>query len=66
MDNSKLFTEKEKELDALIQIIRIYSQDMRMEFGLEKCSMLIMKSGKSEITEGIELPNKEKVRTHGA
>ena len=30
-----------------------------MEFGIEKCSMLTMKSGKRETTEGIELPNQE-------
>ena len=34
-----------------------------MEFGLEKCAMLIMKSGKRETTEGIELPSEERIRT---
>ena len=32
-----------KELgDILIQTIRIYSQDIRMEFGIEKYAMLMM------------------------
>ena len=30
-----------------------------MEFGIEKCAMLVMKSGKREITERTELPNQE-------
>ena len=30
-----------------------------MEFGIEKWTMIIRKSGKREITEGIELPNKK-------
>ena len=44
---------------------RIYSQDIGMEFGIEICAMLIMKSRKEQITEGIELPNKEKIRMRG-
>ena len=36
-----------------------------MKFSIEKLSMLILKSGKREITEGIELPNKERIRTFG-
>ena len=31
-----------------------------MEFGLEKCTMLIMRSGKQQITKAIKLPNQEK------
>ena len=42
---------------------KIYNQDIRMEFGIEKCSMLIMRSGKRQITEGIELLNQERIRT---
>ena len=36
-----------------------------MEFGIEKCAMLVMKSGKRHIREGIELPNQEVMRTLG-
>ena len=36
-----------------------------MEFGKEKCDMLIMTNGKREITEGIEQPNQERIRTLG-
>ena len=33
-----------------------------MEFGIEKCAMLVIKSGKRHQTDGIELPNQEKIR----
>ena len=33
-----------------------------MEFGIEKCAMLVMKSGKRHITDGMELPNHDKIR----
>ena len=36
-----------------------------MELGIEKCAMQEMKSGKRHMTEGIELPNQEKLRTLG-
>ena len=34
-----------------------------MEFGIEKCIMVVMKSGKRHLTDGIELPNQDKIRT---
>ena len=34
-----------------------------MEFGIEKCTMLAMKSGKRHLTDGRELPNQDKIRT---
>ena len=33
----------EKELETLIHPVRIYSQDIGMEFGIEKYAMLVMK-----------------------
>ena len=34
-----------------------------MEFGIEKCSKLVMKSDKRQLTDGIKLPNKDKIKT---
>ena len=65
MDDIKLFAKNEKELASLGQTKRIYTQDIGIKFGLEKCFMLIMKSGKSQIIEGIELPNQERIRILG-
>ena len=60
---SKVFAKNEKELENLIHTVRIYSQDIGMEFGIEKCVLLFMKSGKRHITVVIELPNQDKIRT---
>ena len=65
MDDIKLFAKNEKELETLIHTFRIYSQDIGMEFAKEKCAMLVMKSGKRHRTDGMELPNQDKIRTHG-
>ena len=34
-----------------------------MEFGMKKCAMLIRKSAKMQIREGVELPNQQRIRT---
>ena len=62
MDGIKLFAKNEKELETLIHAVRIYSRDVGMEFGIEKCAMLVMKSGKRHLTDGMELPNQDKIK----
>ena len=62
-DDIQVFALKEKEQETLIQIIRIYSQDIEKRFGIEKCALLIMKSRKKETTVGTELSNQERIRT---
>ena len=57
MDDIELFAKNEKELETLIHAVRIYSQDIGIEFGIEKCAMLLIKSGKRHLTDGIELPS---------
>ena len=65
MVNIKLFAKNEKESKTLIHAVRIYSEDIGMECGIEKCAVLVMKSRKRHITDGMELLNKEKIRTLG-
>ena len=36
MDDIKLFEKNEKELETLIHAVRMYSQAIGMEFGIEK------------------------------
>ena len=60
-----MFAIHKKELETLIQTIRIYSQDIGMVFGKEKYAMLIIKNGRRQLTEGIELPNQERIRMFG-
>ena len=45
------------------QGVWIYNEDIGMEFGIEKCAMFITKNWKLQMTEGIELPNQEKIVT---
>ena len=63
MNDIKLFAKNKNELETLIQAVRIYSQDIGMEYDIEKCTILIMKNGKQDMTKGMELPNPGKIRT---
>ena len=54
---------KRKRIKTLIKAVKMYSHDVGMEFGKEKCSLLVMKSRKRCMTEGMELLNQEKIRT---
>ena len=46
MDGLKLYAKSERELNSLIQTMRIFSDDVGMVFGLDKCAVLVLKRGK--------------------
>ena len=60
---SNYLQKNEKERETILHVDRLYSQDIEMEFGMEKCAMLVMKSGNQHLTDGMELPNQDKIRT---
>ena len=46
MDDLKLYSRSDKGLlDSLVQTVRDFSEDIGMEFGIEKCAMLVMEEG---------------------
>ena len=51
--------------ETLIQAVRIYSQDIGMEFDIEKCAMPVMKSGKQCLIDRTEQPKWDKIRNLG-
>ena len=57
MDDLKLFAKNEDQIDNLVNTVRIFSEDIKMEFGLPKCGVLIMKRGKVVKSEGISMPD---------
>ena len=63
LDDIKLFAKNQKGLETLLHPVRIYRQDIGMEFNIDKCAMLVMKSGKRHMTDGMEQPNQDKIRT---
>ena len=60
MDDLKFYSKSERVLDSLIQTVGIFSEDIGLQFGIDKCALLVMKMGKIVKSGGIKLP-KEKV-----
>ena len=56
INDLKLYSRSEKVLDLLVQAVRVFIEDIRMEFGMEKCAMLVMEKGKIVKSVGKELP----------
>ena len=50
-------------MDSLIQTVCVYSEDIGMEFGIEKCAMLVMGKGKIMKSVGIELPDGKVIKS---
>ena len=65
MDDIKLFGRGNKEIDTLVQTVRTVSGDIRMEFGIEKCSHVNIQRGKVKMTEGIQLPGGNNIKDEG-
>ena len=57
MDDLKLYGKDEEQLERLVDLVENFSQDIGMEFGLEKCGMLTVQRGVKIKSEGIELPD---------
>ena len=62
MDDLKLFAQSTRELDSPVQTMRIFSEDIGMNVGMDKCSIVVMKRGQIVRTERIELPNSERMK----
>ena len=57
MDDLKLFAKSKKQIDSLVQTVHIFSEDIGMQFGIRKCGVLIMETGKVIRTDGFKLPD---------
>ena len=46
MDDLKLHSRNDEGLDSLVQTSGVFSEDMRMEYSIEKCAVLKKEKGK--------------------
>ena len=63
MDDLKLHSRSEKGLGSLVQTVCVFSEDIGMAFGIEKCAMLVMEKGKIVKSVGIELPESKVIKS---
>ena len=50
-------------MESLVQIFRVFSEDIGMEFGIETCHMLVREKGKILKSVGIELPDGKVIKS---
>ena len=62
MDDLKLYANNDLRLQGLIEIVSMFSNDIRMKFGLDKCNILTMKKGKLVQTNDITTSNAEIIK----
>ena len=56
MDDLKLYGKNGKEIDSLIKTKWQCSEDIKMEFGILKCALVLLQIGKKTRWEGIQPP----------
>ena len=57
MDDLKLYGKSHDQIETLVETVHTVSKDIRMEFGIKKCGMLLLKRGKVVSSEGVSLPD---------
>ena len=55
MDDLKLYGKTKSDIESLISTVRLFSDDISMRFGLEKCASIVLKRAKRVVDEGIQL-----------
>ena len=57
MDGIKLFAKNKKELETLIQTVKIYSQDIGIKFAIEKCTQRVNNNNNNNNNSALEGPD---------
>jgi len=57
MDDLKLYGRNDREIESLVHTVRIFSEDIGMQFGIDKCATIKLQCGEVKHSEGIVLPN---------
>ena len=62
IDDLKLFAKNEDQIDSLVNTVRTFSEDIKNEFGLLKCGVLIMKIRKVVKSDGISMSDEKMMK----
>ena len=63
MDDLKLYEKDERDIDSLVNTVRVFSDDFGMEFGLKNCGVVVMKRRRVVKFEGVDLPDGRRIKT---
>jgi len=57
IDDLRLYGKNDREIESLVHTVQIFSEDIGMQFGIEKCATINLQRDKVKHTEGIVLLN---------
>ena len=62
MDYLKVYGKDKAEIESLVSTVQLISQDIGMEFGINKCGVVVLKRRKLCKSEGIKLINGQTIK----
>ena len=62
MDDLKGYGKNKAEIESLVSTLQLISKDIRTEFGIKKCDVVVLKRGKLCKSEGIKLINGQMIK----
>ena len=62
MDDLKIFSKSEREVNGLISTVQILNNDIGMEFGTKRHGVLVLKSRKVVSSEEVEMNDGERIK----
>ena len=62
MDDLNLYKTNDSQLNGLLNMVKMMSDDIKMEFGLDMYAKTTFKRAKKVSTEGIQLPDKSVIQ----
>jgi hypothetical protein len=62
MDDLKLFAESVDKLHSLLRLVAVFSNDIRMEFGIDKCRLVNLLRGQIMNTGSFRINDEEEIR----
>ena len=62
MDDLKLYAASESQLTKQLEIVKQFSDDIKMQFGLDKCGKLSLVKGKQSRSDGIQIDHDTFIR----
>ena len=63
MDDLKLFAESKEKLRHLLQVVTTFSNDIRMEFGVDKCRLVNLHRGKLVDADSFRINERDEIRS---
>ena len=65
IDDAKLYGKTRDDLEVLMNTVRIFTDDIKMKFGVSKRTTIVIKRGKNVEDGGIQMPNRNSCRRPG-